>query len=204
MELATTPTATALVTTSTTAPRCRTLIRPTPAPMGWATRASRPTCSSTRRRRIGDNPIIGPGTVIGAGVGSATTRCWGAVSRSSRGAIAGDRVRLGDFVVVGVRARLGSAPPWATGVIEMGVRVGNAVTVGDGAVIRRNALIGNRAAIGPLAVLDVGARIGGGRRSRQERRWAGAPSSRRAPSFPRASRSRPESLSPDARQKRAR
>ena len=160
-----TPTATASPTTPTTVPPCRIRIRPTPAPMDWATRASRPTCSSPERRRSARTRSSGQGRSSRAGVVIGHDAVAG--EQSSRWSEERQRAidlrrrrprrrsarwsRLGNDVVVGAGAA-----------IESGVRVGNAVTVGDGAVIRRNAVIGNRAVIGALAVLDVGARIGRG------------------------------------------
>ena len=112
---------------------------------------------------LGADPIIGQGTVIAEGVSIGAGARLGAGVRLERGTIAGDRLHAGDFVEVGIRAKLGNDVVIGPGTrIDSGASVGNQVTIGDGTVIARNVVVGNRAVIASLVVLDVGARIGRG------------------------------------------
>ena len=174
-------------------------------PTATETTACRWTPSSRPPRASATTRSSGRGAVLEDGV-SVGDRAWiGELARLMSQVRAGDDFSAHDFAVIGSRSRLGNRVSVGESTrLEAGVIVGDDVAIEDHAQVKRNVLIGDGATIGPLAILFAGVQIGDGATVEMGARVGRRAVVRPAPSFPLAPRCRPESLSPDARQKACR
>jgi UDP-3-O-[3-hydroxymyristoyl] glucosamine N-acyltransferase len=111
--------------------------------------------------RLGANPIIGQGTVLGRTVSIGSDAVIGESVLVGDGVAAGDGLFVGDFAAIGPVSRLGDDVILGAGSrLERRVTVGSGVEIGEQADLRRNVWIDDRASIGAHAIVFAGAFVG--------------------------------------------
>lgn len=109
---------------------------------------------------VGENPVIGPGTIIQSGTSIGDDADIGAGVTLAKDSSFGDDFTIGDNSHVAKDSNVGAGVTVGADVeIQKDVEIGDGVSIGDGSLIKNGAVIGANADLGSAVVIGVEATV---------------------------------------------
>jgi UDP-3-O-[3-hydroxymyristoyl] glucosamine N-acyltransferase len=137
---------------------CRTVYNPDQLDAnrdGYGDACVAPSANISTGATIGDNPVIGGGSVINKAVVIGENLKVGANATINKDGWAGDNLQVGNDTVINKDFKIGNDVVIGSDVIiSQNVTIGSRVTIGNATVIGKDTTIGNDVSIGEGVVID--------------------------------------------------